>query len=140
VATKKLQVYTCCVCGNTVEVLTPGGGTLVCCGVPMDLTVKRKPASGGLPDDSPERHVILGVHVTDRVTHAGQVQVALTEYGANIKTRLGIHDVHDKFCSPNGLMLIEFLGDDGRCDALIDRLSAIEGVETKRMVFDHPQP
>ena len=34
--------------------------------------------------------------------------------------------------------LTEFLGDQGRADAFSKRLSAIPGVEVKRMVFDHP--
>ncbi|VYT64923.1 desulfoferrodoxin [Clostridium tertium] len=34
---KNLQVYKCDVCGNIVEVLNVGGGTLVCCGQPMTL-------------------------------------------------------------------------------------------------------
>ncbi len=33
----KLQVYKCEVCGNMVEVLSAGGGTLTCCGKPMTL-------------------------------------------------------------------------------------------------------
>jgi hypothetical protein len=83
-------------------------------------------------------HVILGVHVVDRAHHAPGVQSVLTEFGENIKTRIGLHDVHEGYCSPNGLMLIEFIGPDARRDSLIDQLSAIQGVEVKRMVFDHP--
>ena len=29
---EKLQVYKCDICGNMVEVLNVGGGTLTCCG------------------------------------------------------------------------------------------------------------
>ena len=32
-----MQVYKCMVCGNMVEVLKVGGGTLSCCGQPMKL-------------------------------------------------------------------------------------------------------
>jgi superoxide reductase len=35
--TKKGQVYKCMVCGNIVEVIHESGGTLVCCGQPMNL-------------------------------------------------------------------------------------------------------
>lgn len=35
--TKRKQIYRCQVCGNIVEVLNPGAGTLVCCGQPMNL-------------------------------------------------------------------------------------------------------
>ena len=34
---EKLQVYRCKVCGNIVQVLHAGGGTLVCCGEDMTL-------------------------------------------------------------------------------------------------------
>jgi hypothetical protein len=88
--------------------------------------------------DRPAPHVILGVHVVDRTHHAGGVQAVLTEFGEGIKTRLGLHDVHEGYCSPNGLLLIEFVGDPARCDALVERLSAIQGIDVKQMVFDHP--
>jgi hypothetical protein len=83
-------------------------------------------------------HVIFGIHVVSRSEHAPTVQTVLTEFGDSIKTRLGLHDVHEGFCSPNGLLLVEFLGDQTRADAFSKRLSAIQGVEVKRMVFDHP--
>jgi superoxide reductase len=35
--TKKGQVYVCKICGNKVEVLEVGVGTLVCCGQDMNL-------------------------------------------------------------------------------------------------------
>jgi hypothetical protein len=83
-------------------------------------------------------HVILGVHITDRASHAPGVQAVLTEFGEIIKTRIGLHDVHDGYCSPNGLLLLEIVGDPVRCDALIMRLGTIEGVQLKEMTFDHP--
>ena len=36
------QVYRCKICGNKVKVVESGGGTLVCCGVPMKLTEPEK--------------------------------------------------------------------------------------------------
>ncbi len=35
--TKQLEIYKCEKCGNIVEVLSVGAGTLVCCGAPMKL-------------------------------------------------------------------------------------------------------
>lgn len=35
--TKKGEKYKCEICGNVVEVLHEGVGTLVCCGQPMKL-------------------------------------------------------------------------------------------------------
>ena len=83
-------------------------------------------------------HVIFGVHITNRVEHSPTVQQVLTEFGCNVKTRIGLHDVNDDYCSPNGLLLIEFVGSDDERGQLKEKLSAIEGTEVQVMVFDHP--
>lgn len=49
--TKKLQVYKCGKCGNIVEVLHEGVGTLVCCGEPMILLEEQT------ADATTEKHV-----------------------------------------------------------------------------------
>jgi hypothetical protein len=85
-----------------------------------------------------EPHVIVGIHVVDRAQHASDVQSILSQFGANIKTRLGLHDVHDGSASSNGLMLIEFVGGEGQAKTLAEKLVAIKGVEVKQMVFSHP--
>lgn len=43
---KTNQVYRCEVCGNIVEVLHVGGGTLVCCGQPMVLLEEKEKDAG----------------------------------------------------------------------------------------------
>lgn len=83
-------------------------------------------------------HIILGVHITDRLHHVSAVQHLLTEYGCSIRTRLGLHEADKGFCSPNGLLLLEMNDDLQDADALAAKLNAIEGVEVKKMVFDHP--
>ena len=85
-----------------------------------------------------ENHVILGVHITERMKNAQPVQEALSEFGGNIKTRLGLHEVDSHLGSPNGLLVLEMVGGEGRAQALIDKLTAIDGVCCKKMVFDHP--
>jgi superoxide reductase len=35
--TQKGEMYACKICGNVVEVVSPGSGVLVCCGQPMQL-------------------------------------------------------------------------------------------------------
>ena len=50
-ATERLQVFRCPICGNIVEVLTAGGGELVCCGRPMELLTENT------VDASKEKHV-----------------------------------------------------------------------------------
>jgi hypothetical protein len=82
------------------------------------------------------RHILLGVHLTDRMTEAGDVQTLLSQYGCSIKTRIGLHDVSPDYCSPSGLMVLEMFGDEGPIGELAEKLAAIEGVEVKRMVFE----
>ncbi len=83
-------------------------------------------------------HVIFGVHITDRVEKSHSVQQVFTDFGCNIKTRVGLHDVSENYCSPNGLVLLEFIGTDAQREQMQKALSAIKGVEVQSMVFDHP--
>jgi len=39
---EKGQIYKCEICGNAVEVLSVGGGVLICCGQPMQLEEQEK--------------------------------------------------------------------------------------------------
>lgn len=87
---------------------------------------------------SQQKHVIVGIHVTDRIHHVDSVQHLLTEYGCSIRTRLGLHDASDDFCSPNGLLLLELIGADQSHDEMLGKLNQIEGVEAQKMVFGHP--
>ena len=50
-ATAQLQVYRCGVCGNQVEVIGAGGGTLTCCNQPMELFAENT------TDAAQEKHV-----------------------------------------------------------------------------------
>ena len=45
------RVYWCNICGNIVEVLHTGSGTLVCCGQPMELLEEKT------EDEGREKHV-----------------------------------------------------------------------------------
>jgi hypothetical protein len=83
-------------------------------------------------------HLILGVHVTDRIKKASEIQRLFSEYGCQIKTRIGLHEVDNNACSPNGLILLELFGDEAVCRTLETKLAAIEGVDVQSMLFTHP--
>ena len=85
-----------------------------------------------------ENHVILGVHITERLKQAVLVQQILTEHAGSVKTRLGLHEPQGEHGAPNGLLLIEVYGGEAKADALAGRLTGIDGVQVQRMVFDHP--
>ena len=82
-------------------------------------------------------HIILGIHVTDRLREAGAVQAVFTEFGCNIKTRIGLHDVDESFCSPSGVVLIEFFGTPAEAEAMAAKVGAVDGVDVQTMVFGH---
>jgi len=84
-----------------------------------------------------DAHIILGIHVTDRLKNAVDVQKVFTDYGCNIKTRVGLHDVDADVCSPSGVVLIEFFGRDDEASAMMVKLNEVEGVHVQKMVFDH---
>jgi hypothetical protein len=84
-----------------------------------------------------DKHIILAIHITQRVRHVPDVQARLTEYGCHIKTRLGLHEVNKEYCSPNGLLILEMAGEEAKALELEQKLAAIEGVEVKKVVFVH---
>jgi len=44
------EVYRCKICGNKVEVIEVGGGTLVCCGKEMESIEDKPTTTINLPD------------------------------------------------------------------------------------------
>jgi hypothetical protein len=79
---------------------------------------------------------IVGIRVSDRAHLAGEVQRVLTEYGCNIKTRLGLHDVAGDACSPSGLIVLQVVGGEKVCSEMLKKLGSIKGVQTKSMSFE----
>jgi len=82
-----------------------------------------------------DKHMIVGVHVTDRVGKATEVQKVFTEYGCNIKTRIGLHDAADNVCAPNGVIVLELVGEESVCEEMTKKLGAVDGVEVQTMIF-----
>jgi hypothetical protein len=85
-----------------------------------------------------DKHTILGIHITDRLEEAVEVQKVLTEHGQYIKTRLGLHDVGTGAPGLNGLLLCEMAAGDDVIQAMADKLNAMKGVEVQSLVFYHP--
>ncbi len=85
-----------------------------------------------------ENHIIVGVHITDRLAEAVEVQTHLTANGHLIKTRLGLHEIDGGSGAPNGILLLEMVDDEAAADNLVAELTGIEGVEAKKMTFSHP--
>ena len=84
-----------------------------------------------------EAHTILGIHVQDRVHQVPDIQKLFTEYGCNIRTRLGLHEVDQNNCSVAGLIILETIGEPGQVDKLVKALNMKDGIEVQTMVFSH---
>ncbi len=80
--------------------------------------------------------VILGVRITHRAEKSLDVQNTLTKYGCSIRTRLGLHEVSEDFCSHAGLILLELTGDEAEMKKLEADLQKIPGVSVRKMTFD----
>ncbi len=85
-----------------------------------------------------ESHKILAVHITDRLKDAVSVQKVFTEFGCNIKTRVGLHDVAGDVCAPGGVVILELVGPATITGEVAGRLDAIAGVEVQKIEFAHP--
>ena len=82
-------------------------------------------------------HIILGVHIHDRVKKAGAAQKLFTEYGCHIKTRIGLHEVSEDVCARNGIILLEMIGGAKKAEKLVRKLGKIKGIDVQKMVFGH---
>ena len=72
--TKRHQVYKCNICGNIVEVLHEGGGTLVCCAQDMVLFEEKKEEEGN------EKHLpVVKVEGNKVIVEVGSVPHPMEE-------------------------------------------------------------
>ena len=80
-----------------------------------------------------EHVTVLGIRIEDRVKEAGEVQKVLTKFGCSIKTRLGLHEVSNDFCSSSGLILLELTGPKDEQEKLLETLQKIPGTLIRKM-------
>ncbi len=78
---------------------------------------------------------ILGLHITDKVTEVFKVQDTLTKYGCSIKTRLGLNEAEDNYCTSNGIIILELCGSTIEMDKLENELLKLKGLVVKKMSF-----
>ncbi len=83
------------------------------------------------------KRTIIGVLLSDRVGTATEVQQVFTDFGCNIKTRIGLHDAGNSTCDPSGLILLEVFGDEAQLVEMESKLGQITGVKTQRMIFEY---
>ncbi|MBR1942991.1 hypothetical protein IJ843_04585 [bacterium] len=77
---------------------------------------------------------IIGIGIENRKETAINVQNVLTEYGCEIKTRLGLNDYKETECSYKGIILVDVPNRE-QALKLEEKLKEIENVTIKEMEF-----
>ena len=75
----------------------------------------------------------IGIKLPQRLETAPIFQNILSKYGCNIKTRIGLHDVSDTYCAPEGVILLEVLGEDEVIKNMLRELDSIDDIVCKFM-------
>lgn len=74
---------------------------------------------------------IMIIRVSHRINSADKLQKVFTQYGCNIKTRLGLHEAGEA-CGVDGLIILQLVkGVQDNIDFMND-LNKIEGITAKR--------
>ncbi len=74
---------------------------------------------------------VILIKIDHRSTEAVKVQNILTEYGCNIKVRLGLHEVSKDFCANDGLIVLEVDGTADELKSIVEALNKVEYVDAK---------
>lgn len=85
------------------------------------------------------KRIILGINISTRTQTVPEVQHILTEFGCNIRARLGLHEVSGASCSPGGLLILDMFGEEQNIHDMAAKLDELPGVEVQKMVFMQPE-
>ncbi len=113
---QKRMVYKCAICGNEVELLEVGGGTLVCCGQSMNLMEENT------TDAATEKHV----PVIEKTKYGYKVKVGEVEHPMTADHYIRWVELHTKErvyrkeLSPEDKPEVEFCCCAESCDAECD--------------------
>jgi len=82
------------------------------------------------------KDTILAIKINGRVAHAPKVQEILTQYGCNIKTRVGFHEANEDHCAMDGILILQLFGNEEAIQNMHDKLKDVDGVVPKFINFD----
>lgn len=75
---------------------------------------------------------IMSILVNHRSEHAKDIQGVLTNYGCNIKMRLGLHEAGN-VCAEEGLIILQLADNQNENEKLQSDLNSLSGVKAKTM-------
>ena len=76
-------------------------------------------------------YYIIGLRVDHRHSNALNLQKTLTEFGCNIKLRVGLHETGEDFCSDDGVIMLQACVDKETIGKMMDAFNNVEGVTAK---------
>ncbi len=74
---------------------------------------------------------VILIKIDHRSVEAAKVQSILTEYGCNIKVRLGLHEVSKEVCANDGLIVLEVEGDKRKLNKIVALLNKVDYVQAQ---------
>lgn len=74
---------------------------------------------------------VILVKIDHRSSEATKVQEILTQYGCNIKVRLGLHEVSQEFCANDGLVILEVEGKENELKEMLQALNQVDFVKAQ---------
>lgn len=80
-----------------------------------------------------KKYNLMGIVIEDRKRFAPRVQEVLTEFGAIIKTRIGLHEGTEKSSNNEGFIILSLEDDDNRVNEFVNTLSGIKSVRVKNI-------
>jgi hypothetical protein len=80
----------------------------------------------------------MTILIEHRRDTAEKMQVLLTQYGCNIKVRLGLREAVS-VCAEDGLVVLQLVGDQPDIEALLEKLNKLDGVQARLTVFNKNQ-
>ena len=86
-----------------------------------------------LPAEALNCYYIIGLRVDHRHANALNLQKTLTEFGCNIKLRVGLHETNEEYCSDDGVIMLQACGDRDTIEKMVNAFNTLEGVSAKWM-------
>ncbi len=83
-----------------------------------------------------ECSTIVAILQERRVETAPKVQDILTEFGCDIRVRLGLHDAGMDSCSNTGLILLQYCGGKDKVQEFERKLKTLPNVKVKTMSLE----
>ncbi|MDC7224514.1 MAG: hypothetical protein PQJ60_12290 [Spirochaetales bacterium] len=78
---------------------------------------------------------LVAVKIGKREDTATAVQALLTDFGCNIKVRLGLHDLPEGACSPSGLVILQVTADGDELEKFLNDLNGVDEVTAKSLIL-----